>query len=44
MDIWERPIIERALELYNDNQVQVARLLGIHRTTLRKKMKKYGLL
>ena len=44
MDVWERPLIERALELYNGNQVQVARLLGIHRTTLRKKMQKFGLL
>ncbi len=44
MDVWERPLLERALELYNGNQVQVARLLGIHRTTLRKKMQKFGLL
>ncbi len=44
MDAWERPIIEHAIELYGGNQVQIARVLGLHRTTLRKKMLKYGLL
>ncbi len=43
MDMWERPILERAMNLYLGNQMQVARLLGMHRSTLRKKLLKYGL-
>ena len=44
VELWERPLIERALKECNGNQVRVARLLGIHRTTLRKRMQHYGML
>ncbi|OIO54421.1 MAG: nitrogen regulation protein NR(I) [Alphaproteobacteria bacterium CG_4_10_14_0_2_um_filter_63_37] len=39
----ERPLIERVLERTNQNQVEAALMLGIHRNTLRKKMAEYGL-
>jgi len=34
----ERLLIKKAIEITNGNQVQAARLLGISRTTLRKKL------
>lgn len=40
----ERQIILRALEALNWNRQETARVLDINRTTLYKKMKKYGLL
>jgi two-component system nitrogen regulation response regulator GlnG len=43
MEMWERPLIERALKECGGNQVRVAALLGIHRTTLRKKIRHYGI-
>lgn len=36
----ETELISEALRLHNDNQVSAARALGLHRTTLRKKMPK----
>ena len=40
---FERPLFEKALELAGGSQVKAAKLLCIHRTTLRKKLKRYGL-
>ncbi len=39
----EKESISRALSAANHNKTQAARLLGIHRTLLYKKMKKHGL-
>jgi len=39
----EKVIIETALKRSAGNQVQASKLLGIHRTTLRKKIEEYGL-
>lgn len=38
----ERPLIETVLEYTQGNQTQAARLLGVSRSTLRKKMAHYG--
>jgi DNA-binding NtrC family response regulator len=43
MDRFEAPLIAEVLRLAGGNQVQAARTLGIHRTTLRSKIKKHGL-
>jgi Fis family transcriptional regulator len=40
----EEPLLKRVLKFVRNNQVRAAKLLGISRGTLRKKMKKYGLL
>ncbi len=40
----ERPLIEVLINYTNDNQVRVAKILGISRGTLRKKLKLYGML
>jgi len=40
----ERQILLEALEKYNRNKVEMAKELGMHRTTLYRKMKKYGLI
>ncbi len=40
----ERQVILEALEVLNWNRQETARVLDINRTTLYKKMKKYGLL
>jgi len=40
---WERALLRRALEMTGGNQVRAARLLGINRLTLRKKIAHYGL-
>lgn len=37
----ERPLIELALRAHNGNQVKTARLLGINRNTLKKKIDTY---
>jgi len=42
-DAFERAVVLHVLGLVGHNQVQAARLLGIHRTTLRKLIEKYGL-
>ena len=42
-DAAERAAVAHVLSLVNGNQVQAARKLGIHRTTLRKLIDKYGL-
>jgi DNA-binding NtrC family response regulator len=39
----DRILISRAIELAHGNQVKTARLLGISRTTLREKLKQFGL-
>jgi DNA-binding NtrC family response regulator len=38
----ERVLVEEALALSDDNQVAAARVLGLHRTTLRKKLDQTG--
>jgi len=42
-DAFEAEVIAHVLRLEGGNQVQAARRLGIHRTTLRKLIEKYGL-
>ncbi len=37
----ERPLIELALGVYNGNQVRTAKMLGINRNTLKKKIDTY---
>jgi Fis family transcriptional regulator len=37
----ERPLIELALRVYNGNQVKTAKMLGINRNTLKKKIDTY---
>jgi len=39
----ERKAISRALKLANGNRTEAARLLGIHRTGLHQKLRRYGL-
>ncbi len=39
----ERPLIREVLSRTGGNQVQAARILGIHRTTLRERMARHGL-
>ena len=38
VEVLERGMIERALRLTNTNQSEAAKLLGIHRNTLQRKM------
>jgi Fis family transcriptional regulator len=40
----EAPLIECVLQVTNNNQSQTASILGLNRGTLRKKLRKYGLL
>ena len=40
----EAPLIECVLQLTNNNQSQTSSILGLNRVTLRKKLRKYGLL
>lgn len=37
----EKPLIELALQAYNGNQVRTAKMLGINRNTLKKKIDTY---
>lgn len=37
----ERPLIELSLEVYRGNQVKTAKMLGINRNTLKKKIDTY---
>ena len=39
----EKTVIETTLKRVGGNQVKASKLLGIHRTTLRKKIEDYGL-
>jgi Fis family transcriptional regulator len=39
----EKPLLEVVMEQAESNQTKAARLLGINRNTLRKKLKHYGL-
>jgi DNA-binding NtrC family response regulator len=43
MDRFEAPLLAAVMERTEGNQVQAAKLLGIHRTTLRTKLKKHGI-
>ena len=40
----ERPLLRQALEMSGGNQLKAARLLGINRNTLRKRLRLLGLL
>ena len=40
----EVPLIECVLQFTNNNQTETASILGLNRGTLRKKLRKYGLL
>ena len=44
MALLERPLLQFALNLTRGNQIRAARLLGINRNTLRKRLKLFGLL
>lgn len=39
----EKPLLQAMLERYNGNQTQMAKVLGLSRGTLRKKMDSHGL-
>lgn len=39
----ERPLVRVAMELANGQQIEAARMLGIHRNTLRVRLKSLGL-
>ncbi len=39
----ERPLLEKVMHHTGGNQTQAARLLGLNRSTLRKKLQHYGL-
>ncbi len=39
----EKPLLEMVLKETNGNQTQAAKILGINRNTLRKKMQEYNL-
>ncbi|MEZ4762694.1 MAG: helix-turn-helix domain-containing protein [Calditrichia bacterium] len=41
--VMEQLLIEKVLKKTRGNQVQAARILGIHRNTLRNRIERYGL-
>jgi two-component system nitrogen regulation response regulator GlnG len=41
---WERPLLEAAMKRFDGNQARVAAALNLHRSTLRKKLRRYGLI
>ena len=43
LEVIEKPIIERALERAQGNQLKAARALGINRNTIRAKIRKLGI-
>ncbi|MCX5697995.1 MAG: hypothetical protein NTU54_08555 [Candidatus Omnitrophica bacterium] len=43
LEVIEKPIIERALERAEGNQLKAARILGINRNTIRVKIRKLGI-
>ena len=43
MEAVERPLIEKALERTFGNQAKAAKILGIHRNTLKTKIDKFGI-
>jgi two-component system nitrogen regulation response regulator GlnG len=46
IELWptvERLLVKRALHVTKGNQVQAAKILGIHRNTLRNRMERYGI-
>ncbi len=40
---WERPVLAAAMARFGGNQARLAAALNMHRTTLRKKLRAYGL-
>ena len=43
MEVWEEPLLRIVSERFSGNQVKMSEFLGIHRTTLRKKLARYGI-
>jgi len=41
---WEKPLLSAAMKKFHRNQAKIAAALNIHRTTLRRKLRKYGLI
>ncbi|MBQ3775526.1 MAG: DNA-binding transcriptional regulator Fis [Ruminobacter sp.] len=39
----ERPLLDRVMQFVHGNQTKAAKMMGINRGTLRKKLKKYSL-
>ncbi len=44
IDEWERPVLAAVMARFGGNQLRAAEVLGIHRTTLRNKLRRHGLL
>ncbi len=44
MSRWERPILSAAMERFSGNQAKISDALKMHRSTLRKKLRGYGLI
>ncbi|QEH38399.1 Nitrogen regulation protein NR(I) [Aquisphaera giovannonii] len=43
LDLAEPPLLRAVLDLYQGNRAAAAQVLGIHRATLRQKLRKYGI-